>query len=283
VSAPTPSAGLAGPAGLAGRLRIARRLPLVVALLLGGLATVLLLFPLVGPAWRRGAIRRWSAMLVAACGVAVRVRAHPGALPLESLAPGSFLVANHISWIDIFIIDGRCPASFVAKAEIADWPLVGTLVSRTGNLFIERGRRHAVHRMIERLVQALGEGARVAVFPEGTTSDGRRLLPFHANLVEAAVRAHAPVVPLGLRYTTPEGAHAQAIEYIGDTTFVQSLWRILAQPCTHCELNLLAPIDEAGLSRHAIVERARAAIAQALALPFDDQIPENLQRLRRAA
>ena len=264
-------------------LRIALRLPLVVGLLLGGLLTVLLLFPVVGPGWRRGAIRRWSAMLVAACGVVVRVRPHPGSSPLESLAPGSFLVANHISWIDIFVIDGRCPASFVAKAEIADWPLVGTLVSRTGNLFIERGRRHAVHRMIERLVQALGEGARVAVFPEGTTSDGQRLLPFHANLVEAAVRARAPVVPRGLRYTTPEGEHAQAIEYIGDTTFVQSLLRILAQPSVHCELNLLAPIDEAGLSRHDIVERARAAIAAGAALPLDDRIPDNLQRLRRPA
>jgi 1-acyl-sn-glycerol-3-phosphate acyltransferase len=222
-------------------------------------------------------------MLVAACGVAVRVRAHPGAGPLEALAPGSFLVANHISWIDIFIIDSRCPASFVAKAEIADWPLVGTLVARTGNLFIERGRRHAVHRMIERLVHERGAGARVAVFPEGTTSDGRRLLPFHANLVEAAVRAGAPVVPLGLRYTTPEGGHAQAVEYIGDTTFVQSLLSIMARPRILCELHLLAPIATEGLRRHDIVERARADIAQGLALPLDDRIPDNLQRLRRPA
>ena len=264
-------------------LRIALRLPLVVGLLLGGLLTVLLLFPVVGPGWRRGAIRRWSAMLVAACGVVVRVRPHPGSSPLESLAPGSFLVANHISWIDIFVIDGRCPASFVAKAEIADWPLVGTLVSRTGNLFIERGRRHAVHRMIEKLVHALGAGARVAVFPEGTTSDGRRLLPFHANLVEAAVRARAPVVPVGVRYAHHRGGHSQAIEFIGDTSFVQSLLRVLAEPRIHCELHLLPPLSAAAATRHDIVEQARAALAAQLQLPLDDTLPENLRQLRRAA
>ena len=280
---PGAAAGKPGSPGLAGALRIAVRLPLMIGLLRGGLATVLLVFPLAGQRFHRGAIRRWSAMLVAVCGIAVRVREHPGAQPLHTLAPGSFLVSNHISWMDIFIVDSRCPVSFVAKAEIADWPLVGTLVARTHNLFIERGRRHAVHRMIERLVQALGTGARVAVFPEGTTSDGRRLLPFHANLVEAAVRAGAPVVPLGLRYSEPDGSHATAIEYIGETTFVQSLMRIMARPRVVCELHLFAPIHDASLTRHDIVERARATLAQGLALPFDDHVPENLQRLRRAA
>jgi len=261
VSAPTPSAGLAGPAGLAGRLRIARRLPLVVALLLGGLATVLLLFPLVGPAWRRGAIRRWSAMLVAACGVAVRVRAHPGALPLESLAPGSFLVANHISWIDIFIIDGRCPASFVAKAEIADWPLVGTLVSRTGNLFIERGRRHAVHRMIERLVHALTAGARVAVFPEGTTSDGRELLPFHANLIQSAIAAEVPVQPMSLKFVDARsGEMTLAPCYIGDDTLVGSVWRTLKAPPITAVVCFGEPQAAEGRDRRQWASDLRAAV-----------------------
>ena len=85
---------------------------------------------------------------MAACGVTVSVRTQPGAQPLSALAPGSFVVANHVSWMDIFVIDSRCAVSFVAKAEIARWPLVGLLVARTGNLFIERGRRHAVHRML---------------------------------------------------------------------------------------------------------------------------------------
>jgi 1-acyl-sn-glycerol-3-phosphate acyltransferase len=206
------------------QIRLAWRLPLLVGLLLGGLATVLLLFPLGGPGFRRAAIGRWSRMLVAACGIEVAYREHPGAAALTSLAGGSFIVSNHISWMDIFIIDSQCPASFVAKAEIAAWPLVGTLVARTGNLFIERGKRHAVHRMIERIVHSLAAGARVAVFPEGTTSDGRRLLPFHANLVEAAVRARAPVVPVGLRIWIPRRTFARDRAHRRDQ-FVNPCWR----------------------------------------------------------
>ena len=133
----------------------------LIGLLLGGLATVMLLFPLAGARFRRAAIGRWSRMLVGACGIDVSFQAHPGAGTLGNLPGGSLIVSNHVSWVDIFVIDGQCPASFVAKAEIAAWPLVGTLVSRTGNLFIERGRRHAVHRMIERIVHSLAAGGRV--------------------------------------------------------------------------------------------------------------------------
>ncbi len=262
--------------------RLVWRLPLLVGLLFGGLATVLLLFPLFGPAFRRGAIGRWSGMLVAACGISVAYRQHDGAGPLTGLAGGSFIVSNHISWMDIFIIDSQCPASFVAKAEIASWPLVGTLVARTGNLFIERGKRHAVHRMIERIVHSLAAGARVAVFPEGTTSDGRRLLPFHANLVEAAVRARAPVVPVGLRYLDPSGAPSLAIQFVGETTFMQSLLAVLAEPGIRCEVHVLESISDPGLKRHDIVERARTALSQCLALPLDDSVPQNLRELRQS-
>ncbi len=264
------------------RLRLALRLPLLIGLLVGGLATVLLLFPLVGTGLQRAAIRRWSRLLVRACGVTVSFADHPGARPLAELPGGSFVVSNHISWIDIFVINSQCPAAFVAKAEIAAWPLVGTLVARTGNLFIERGRRHAVHRMIERIVHQLAAGSRVAVFPEGTTSDGLRLLPFHANLVEAAVRARAPVVPVGLRYLDPNGQPSAAIRFVGDTTFVESLCAVLSQSRVHCELHVLAAIVGPDLSRHDIVEQARAALAQCLALPLDDTLPENLRELRRA-
>ena len=245
------------------RLRLALRLPLLIALLFGGLATVLLLFPLGTERFRRWAIRRWSGLLVAACGVTVSVRTQPGAQPLSALAPGSFVVANHVSWMDIFVIDSRCAVSFVAKAEIARWPLVGLLVARTGNLFIERGRRHAVHRMIERLVHALTAGARVAVFPEGTTSDGRRLLPFHANLVEAAVRARAPVVPVGLRFINSRtGLASFAPCYVGDDTLVGSIWRTLCAQDLAAVVHFGPAQHAAGRDRRAWAAAVRAAVIE---------------------
>ncbi len=190
---------------IASTLRRAVRLPSLILLLFGGLFTVLVLFPFGGERFRRGAIRHWSRMLIATCGVRPRVVRTGGVRPLAELPAGRLVVANHISWIDIFVIHSQCPCSFVAKDEIRRWPLLGTLVARTGTLFIERGKRRAVHRMIEHIERRLQAGGRVAVFPEGTKSDGRRLLPFHANLIEGAVRAGVPVAPVGIRYVDGNG------------------------------------------------------------------------------
>jgi 1-acyl-sn-glycerol-3-phosphate acyltransferase len=265
-------------------LRRAVRLPLMVGLLFGGLFTVLALFPFGRERFRRAAIRHWSRMLVRVCGVRPATVPADGARPLSALPQGSLVVANHISWLDIFVIHAQCPCSFVAKAEIASWPLLGTLVARTGTLFIERGRRHAVHRMIELIGMRLQAGGRVAVFPEGTTSDGRQLLPFHANLIEAAVRSGAPVFPVGLRYVDGGGERAGAIEYVGDTTFVASLWRITGARSVRCEVHALAPIQPGqGATRHAIAQQAREALARTLRLPMGDELPENLKRLRAGA
>ncbi|HWS76045.1 MAG TPA: lysophospholipid acyltransferase family protein [Quisquiliibacterium sp.] len=261
--------------------RRALRLPLVVALLFGGLFTVTVLFPFGREPFRRAAIRHWSRMLLWCCGLRLRELPAPQARSLTELPRGRMLVANHISWVDIFAINALCPASFVAKAEIARWPLVGTLVARTGTLFIERGKRRAVHRMIEHIGRNLQAGGRVAVFPEGTTGDGRCLMPFHANLVQAAVEARIDVVPLGVRYVDTRGDRAQAIEYIGDTSFVESMWRILGARGLCCEVHPLAPIPGSeGLSRHDVAERARAAIAARLGLPLEDALPDRIRALR---
>jgi 1-acyl-sn-glycerol-3-phosphate acyltransferase len=268
---------------IATALRRAVRLPLLIGLLFGGLFTVLVLFPFGDEAFRHGAIRRWSRMLIAACGVRADTRRADGAKTLAELPPGHLVVANHVSWIDIFVINAQCPCGFVAKAEIARWPLIGTLVARTGTLFIERGKRHAVHRMIEHIGARLQVGGRVAVFPEGTTGDGRGLLPFHANLIEGAVRCGAPVVPVGLRYLDGDGDTASQIEYIGDTTFVASAWRIIGSPSIRCEVTALHEIATGdGASRHEVAARAREAMAQALGLPLEDALPEKLRELRQS-
>jgi len=264
-------------------MRRAVRLPALILLLFGGLFTVLVLFPFGGERFRRGAIRHWSRMLIATCGVRPVAVRTGGARPLAELQSGRLVVANHISWIDIFVIHSQCPCSFVAKDEIRGWPLLGTLVARTGTLFIERGRRRAVHRMIEHIERRLQAGGRVAVFPEGTTSDGRRLLPFHANLIEGAVRAGVPVAPVGIRYVDGNGETSPIIEYIGDTTFVASLWRIIGAPAVRCEVIALEEIATGEtVSRHEIAQQARDVLAARLALPLDDELPENLRELRRA-
>ena len=271
-------------------LRRAWRLPALLALLLGGLATVFAVFPLVGDARREWLIATWSRWLMAACGAQVRERCAPGAQALTAMrgrhgpGQGRLLLSNHVSWLDIFAIDALAPASFAAKAEIASWPLAGTLVARAGTVFVERGRRHAVHGVIQRMGEKLAAGLRAAVFPEGTTSDGRRLLPFHGNLVQAALNTGAPMVPVGLRYVDPDGEPSHAAMFVGDTTFLASVWRITGHPRLIVEVHVMPAIEPApGLTRQQVAREARAAIAARLGLELDDTVPEALRAARGAA
>jgi 1-acyl-sn-glycerol-3-phosphate acyltransferase len=147
-----------------------------------------------------------------------------------------------------------CPeARFVAKAEVGHWPLIGRLVDAGGTLYIERERKRDALRVVHAMAEALDRGDTVAVFPEGTTGDGAALLPFHANLLQAAIAARVPVQPLALRYAEPGAPVSLAAQWIGDTTLVQSLWRLArarglsvtvqvlpAERCDHADRRRLA-------------------------------------------
>jgi 1-acyl-sn-glycerol-3-phosphate acyltransferase len=249
---------------------------MIVALLLGGLLTVLVVFPGIRTSAREFLVAGWSRALLWACGVRVQELLAPGARSLSALrgmtgpGQGRLLVPNHVSWLDIFAIDAMAPASFVAKAEIARWPLVGTLVARAGTVFVERGRRHAVHAVIQELGARLAQGYRAAVFPEGTTSEGDRLLVFHGNLIQAALNAGVPLVPIGLRYVDPQDQPSPAVLYVGDTTFVASLWRIIGQARLTVQVHVLPDIEPGTQTRQALAHQSRLALAQRLGLPLDD-------------
>jgi 1-acyl-sn-glycerol-3-phosphate acyltransferase len=177
------------------------------------------------------------------------------------------LLANHVSWIDVFAIHASVPSCFVAKAEIRDWPLLGTLVTRVGTLYIERGRRQAVASMNRRVGERLLRGETVAVFPEGTTTDGRSLLPFHSNLVAPAKEAGAECWPVALRYSE-SGEHSIAAAFIGDIGLLASLWRILVARRLQIEVAFLEPVPAVGeRDRHHIAEAAAERIAAWLDLP----------------
>ena len=148
------------------------------------------------------------------------------------------LVANHISWLDILVMDAAHPARFVSKADIKHWPVLGALITGAGTLYIERASRRDAMRVVHQMAAALTAGDTLAVFPEGTTGDGRTLLPFHANLIQAAISAYAPVLPVALQYLDgASGAVSDAPLFLGETTLLQSVWRSLRadgmQACVH--------------------------------------------------
>jgi len=175
-------------------------------------------------------------------------------------------VANHVSWLDILAIDAAQPARFVSKADIRRWPLIGWMVACGGTLFIERERKRDAMRVVHQVAEALQHGDVIAMFPEGTTSGGEGLLPFHANLLQAAVATHVPVQPIALRFSDAVSAVSPAAAYIGDMNLVQSLWMIVRARGLQVRVQRLPALATEGLDRRAISDRVRAEIAAALGL-----------------
>jgi 1-acyl-sn-glycerol-3-phosphate acyltransferase len=205
-------------------------------------------------------VRGWSARLLRICRVEVARQDRAG--PLQH----ALIVSNHISWLDIFVINSVHPCRFVAKAEIRAWPVLGWLVAQAGTVFIARGNRRGLRHIFKGLVDALAQRQRVAFFPEGTTARQGSLLPFHANLFEAAIDAGVAVQPCALAYVDRAGGWHAAVDYVGDTTFLDSILRILGGESVTAHLGCLAPISAEGAHRRELARAAHDAIAEALGI-----------------
>ena len=238
------------------------RLAMVSLHLLRGLAVASVIFPWLPKNARDARKRRWSRRLLSILSVSVRERNAP-----EKLSDRCMLVLNHISWLDIFVINARSPATFIAKSEIRSWPLVGWLCTLVGTLYIERGKPSAARRASATIVAELERGVLIAVFPEGTTTFGRSLEPFHAALFQPALDAEATLQPIALRYLDAAGKHTDAAGYVGDTSFLETVWTIVSTRHIVAELNLLAPLSVRHQTRRSLAEKAEAAIAAALEVP----------------
>jgi 1-acyl-sn-glycerol-3-phosphate acyltransferase len=235
------------------------RLLLVALHLLLGAVLAAVAFPLLGIAGRERVTRWWSRVILRIFGISVQLS---GNSMLRD--HGHMLLINHISWIDVYVVNSYRATRFVAKSEIRSWPLIGWLCDRVGTIFIERNRRRAVHGVLGRIEHALRDDACIGIFPEGTTSDGTLLLPFHANLIEAAIVAGVPVVPATLRYASPSGQLALAAGYIGDMTLFESALSLLGARPLCARLALHGAIDTAGKTRHQVARDARLVMMQAL-------------------
>ncbi|HVE49935.1 MAG TPA: lysophospholipid acyltransferase family protein [Casimicrobiaceae bacterium] len=227
---------------------------------LQGLATTILVFPLIGTARRRSLIRRWSGKLVALLHVSVRMKG-----TIEADGGNLLIVANHVSWLDIFVIDAQHPARFVAKSELASWPLMGRLIRGAGTIFVSRERRHDTRRVNALAAQALASGDVVAVFPEGTTTLGDTLLKFHASLLQPIVASQGRVQPVALRYVDARGRRSLAPTY-GDESFAESFWRVCGERYLAVEVTVFAPLTAQGVDRRELARTSETLIRSALDL-----------------
>lgn len=223
-----------------------------------GLLTAAFRFPFYSEARRTRAIRHWSAVLLRRLGVRLHVEGelHAGR-PL-------MLVANHVSWLDIFAVNAVQPVRFVAKSEIRRWPAIGWLCEKTGTLFIERGRRADAGRVNRLTAEALRAGDVIAVFPEGTTSNGAQVLRFHSALLQPALIAGAGVQPVALRFAHSDGSLCVEAAYDGDKTLWFTLRQILARPAIDVHLHFLPLLENDAAHRRALADAAQSAIANRL-------------------
>ncbi|PQA76755.1 1-acyl-sn-glycerol-3-phosphate acyltransferase [Rhodoferax sp. TS-BS-61-7] len=197
------------------------RLLRVFTHVLAGAWRIRWVFPRLQQPARDAEVQAWAREMLARLAIKLIVHGQPPAVgPV-------LLVANHISWLDIVVMHAARHCRFISKASVQHWPIVGTLANGAGTLYIERESRRDAMRVVHHMAERLGAGDVLAVFPEGTTGDGTTVRPFHANMLQAAIAAQAPVQPVGLHFGDSAGQHSLAPCYIGDDSLWDSLWRTL--------------------------------------------------------
>lgn len=241
---------------------LAWRLALVMVHLWTGVLVCAVIFPLIKEARRESFVRWWSKRLLGIARVEIRLCERCDSAASERV----LIVANHVSWLDIFLLNSLQPCHFVAKADIRNWPMIGWMSEKAGTIFLARGKQREVRRIYEGLVHQIQAGRRIAFFPEGTTARQGSILPFHANLFEAAIEAQVPIQPFAIRYLNAEGKLQHSVDFLGETTFVESMTAILKSGKITAELSQLPTISTAGAHRREVARAAQLAIVQDLGI-----------------
>lgn len=213
-----------------------------------------------GPARRSRFLHAWARGAHRILGVRTVVRGEPPRPPF-------FLACNHLGYLDVVVLAASVPCCFVAKSEVARWPVLGALVRSMGTIFVDRESAGDLSRVVDRMAEAVTQGPGIAFFPEGTSSAGETVLPFRSSLFEAPVRTGFPVSCAGLRYRTrsADPPAEAAVAWWGDMRFAGHFWRLLGLRRIDADLRF-APRPVAGSDRKGLALEAHAAIVRARAL-----------------
>jgi len=187
-----------------------------------------------------------------------------------------FFVGNHLSYLDVVVLNSLTYLIVVAKANISRWPFFGTMVSVAGTIFVERGKASRMNKYVERAVYFLDKGINILVFPEGTSTDGTRVLPIQSAFFSVPARTGSPVVPVAITYKSIDGAeinksNKDKVYWYGDMSFVPHLFGILQLKGIKMKIEILPPLDisrmdavDASLRRKELALLSRDSIAKAL-------------------
>ena len=212
-------------------------------------------FPQLSAEQREMRVQAWALQFLALWDIHLKVLGQP------VLNGPALMVANHISWLDISVIHAARHCRFVAKSDIRHWPLIGTLATGSGSLYIERTSRKDALRMVKDMADAMKEGDVVAVFPEGTTSSGHLVGVFHANLFEAVIQHRLVVQPIALHYSDPcSGAWCAKASFVDDMDLMSSLHQILKIGGIRANVGLGEPLAACGHSRRSLAHLSHQTV-----------------------
>lgn len=223
-------------------------------------ALLAVFYPHLKPAKRRRILKTWSRQLLDILNIGIRTE---GEWSVRGEG-GCLVVANHVSWLDVFVLNTIYPSRFIAKAEVRNWPLIGWLCKRSNTIFIERAMRQDAASVNLRVSTLLKQGICVGLFPEGTITDGRQAGHFHSALIQPAIDAGAMLCPIALRYQDANGKQSSAAAFTGDMTLSRSIWRILRSPRFDVLLVFTPALATAGENRRVLARAAQEAISQGL-------------------
>lgn len=177
-------------------------------------------------------------------------------------------VANHVSWVDIPLLGGIAPISFLSKAEIRNWPLIGWLAQRGGTLFIKRGDKQSTRQAYKTLSENLAQQRSILVFPEGTTSDGHQLRRFHPRLLGTALDLKIKVQPVAIRYVQANGDLSTVLPFIDHQKFLPNLWGVMGEQGVTAEVDLRPALDSRQFpERKALAIQLQVTIAEIIERP----------------
>lgn len=198
----------------------------------------------------------------------VEIRTHNA----PPLAYGSLLVANHISWLDIFVLVSLYPASFIAKTELQKWPIVGTIIRNSGAVFIDRSNRKDIDPVNAAIAETIRSGGNVCFFPESRTSSGSDVLPLKAALFESAIIAKAPIQIAALRYYDALGNRSETVSF-ANVGFFTSLWQILRMKKIYVQTDFADPFTpETGVDRFTIKAKVESYLKKQVLADNPQQI-----------
>ena len=213
-----------------------------------GVSILICIFPFAKEQTKKRYIQRWSKQLLAIFRLKHRV------LNAELLPKcgGYLIAANHISWIDIASIQSFLPCRFVAKSEVADWPVFGWMAEQIGTVFIRReSKRHG--KEIANQLETLLPNEPICIFPEGTSTAGDRVLPFRPNLFESAAKSQVQTFPMTIRYLDQDNQYSDATAFIGEMTLIDSIIKMLRTKSITVEL-IFGPSPAIELDRKALAQ-----------------------------